>query len=186
MRHGKKVLKLGRNASQRAAMLKNMCNDLFRHKRIMTTHAKARAVQRAAERLLNIAKRGDLAATRLLIRRLGKQHLVSSKKQLKEDPKLRFKTIVQELIDEIGPKISEMDEARKANNPKYTGGGYTRVLKLGRRDGDGAEMALIEILGYGEEYIETKKKVHLEKTEKAEKKKSLSERIKDKKEELQK
>lgn len=183
MRHGKKVAKLGRTASHRKALLKNLCNELFRYKRIETTLPKAKAARSMAERLLMYAKRGDLAARRLLIARLGNYKLHT--KRTGVDAKEMKKTVIQELIDVIGPAIKELDAKRKAENPNYTGGGYTRIIKMDRRPGDAATKALLEICGYENVQIDRQNAAIKEKEARKKRKATLAERIKAKKEELQ-
>jgi len=116
MRHRKKGRKLSRTASHRRATLRNMATSLFRHGRIETTTAKAKELRPYAERLITLAKRGDLHARRLAAR------------------KIQDREVLGALFDDIGPKFSERP------------GGYTRVLKLGNRKGDAAEMSLIELV----------------------------------------
>lgn len=119
MRHRKKGRQLSRTASHREALLRNMAISLFRHGRIQTTTAKAKELRPFAERLITLARRGDLHARRLAAR------------------KIHDKDVLFALFDSIGPRFSERP------------GGYTRVLKLGHRQGDGAEMALIELVDRG-------------------------------------
>lgn len=116
MRHGSRVKKLGRKKEHRHALLRNLCRALFIHERIRTTLPKAKQTQRLAERLITFAKRNDLPSKRLIFRSLPDHKLVKV------------------LCDEIGPKFNE----RK--------GGYTRIYRLGQRLGDGAEMALLELV----------------------------------------
>jgi large subunit ribosomal protein L17 len=116
MRHRKKGRKLNRTASHRRATLRNMATSLFRHGRIETTTAKAKELRPFAERLVTLAKRGDLHARRLAARKIQDRQVLGS------------------LFDEIGPRYSERP------------GGYTRILKLGNRKGDAAEMSLIELV----------------------------------------
>jgi len=116
MRHRKVGRKLGRSSGQRRALYRNLITELFRHERIRTTEAKAEAVQGKAEKLITLGKRGDLHARRLAAARLN-------------DP-----AIVQKLFDELAPRY----EGRS--------GGYTRILKLGQRQGDGAPMVLLELV----------------------------------------
>ena len=116
MRHGKKGRKLSRTASHRKATLRNMATSLFRHGRIETTTAKAKELRPFAERLITLARRGDLHA-----RRLAAQ-------------KIQDRQVLGNLFDEIAPRYAERP------------GGYTRILKLGARKGDAAEMSLIELV----------------------------------------
>ena len=116
MRHRKKGRKLSRSPSHRRATLRNLAANLFRHGRIETTTAKAKELRPFAERLITLAKRGDLHA-----RRLAAQ-------------KLHDKVAVGTLFDEVGPRFAERP------------GGYTRILKLGSRKGDAADMSLIELV----------------------------------------
>lgn len=119
MRHRNKGRQLSRTASHRQALLRNMATSLFRHGRIETTTAKAKELRPFAERLITLAKRGDLHA-----RRLAGRHV-------------QDRAVLHELFTDIGPRFAERP------------GGYTRVLKLGFRQGDGAEMALIELVDRG-------------------------------------
>jgi len=119
MRHNKKGRQLSRTASHKEALLRNMAVSLFRHGRIQTTTAKAKELRPFAEKLITLAKRGDLHARRLAAR------------------KINDKDVLFSLFDAIGPRFSER------------AGGYTRVLKVGHRQGDGAEMALIELVDRG-------------------------------------
>lgn len=116
MRHGKKVAKLGRTKSHREAMLSNMVTSLFAHHRIKTTQAKAKALKPLAEKLITWAKRNDLRAHRQVYRIVKDREVVKS------------------LFDEIAPQLSKRS------------GGYARILKLGWRRGDGAEVVLLELL----------------------------------------
>ncbi len=116
MRHRVKGRQLSRTASHRRAMLGNMATDLFRHEGIVTTQAKAKELRPYAEKLITLARRGDLHARRQVER------------------KIRDRTVAGRLFKEIGPRF--------AGRP----GGYTRIVKLGHRSGDGAEMARIELL----------------------------------------
>ncbi len=116
MRHRIKGRKLSRTASHRKAVLRNMVTSLFEHERIETTTAKAKELRPYAERLITLAKRGDLHARRLAAR------------------KIADRDVLGKLFHDIGPRF--------ADRP----GGYTRILKLGTRRGDAAEMALIELV----------------------------------------
>jgi len=116
MKHRVAGRKLNRSKDHRKALFRNLVTELFRHERIKTTEAKAKAVRSKAEKLITMARRGDLHS-----RRLTAAYLT--------DPKVAWK-----LFHEIAP--------RYADRP----GGYTRILKLGRRQGDGAEMVILELV----------------------------------------
>lgn len=118
MRHGDTINNLGRKKEHRKALLRNLALSLIRHKRIVTTVAKAKALRRFIEPLLTRAKVDNTHNRRILFSYL--QH----------------KEAIKELYSTIAPAI--------LNRP----GGYTRVLKLGPRHGDGAEMALIELVDF--------------------------------------
>lgn len=116
MRHLNQGRKLGRTSSHRQAMLKNMATSLLQHERIKTTDAKAKEVRRVAERLITLAKKGDLHARRMAYRTVRDQE------------------VLKKLFEEIGPRYKER------------AGGYTRILKLGNRAGDNAPVSLIELV----------------------------------------
>ncbi len=118
MRHKKAHRKLGRTTSHRKAMISNVATSLFEHKQVRTTTVKAKEVRRTVDKLITFAKRGTLADRRQVLRTI------------------RQKEIVKSLFDDIAPTYKER------------AGGYTRVIKLGRRRGDGAEMALLELVGF--------------------------------------
>ena len=122
MRHGKKIIKLGRKSAHRKAMLANMANSLFEHKRITTSSTKAKALKIFVEPLITKPKTDTLHNRRLCF------------------SKLRNKLGVQILFDEISKKV--------ANRP----GGYTRIIKLGNRLGDNASMAMIELVDFNSIY----------------------------------
>jgi large subunit ribosomal protein L17 len=117
MRHNVGYRKLGRTSSHRRALLRNLATDLFRHERLKTTMPKARELRPFAERLITLARRDDLHARRQVLRQISD------------------KTVVKKLFDTLGPRF--------AARP----GGYTRALKLGPRPGDGADMAIVELVG---------------------------------------
>jgi large subunit ribosomal protein L17 len=116
MRHGRTGKKLGRDASHRKALYANLACSLFEHGRIRTTEAKAKAVKPYAEKMITLARRGDLHARRQALA------------QIKDADQ------VTKLFDVIGPRY------------KGRPGGYTRVLKAGFRHGDNAPMAIIEFI----------------------------------------
>lgn len=126
MRHGNKINHLGRTASHRKAMLSNMASSLITHKRINTTVAKAKSLQRYIEPLITKAKKDDTNNRRVVF------------------SYLQDKEAVAELFREVGPKV--------ANRP----GGYTRIIKTGFRLGDGADMAMIELVDFNELYTSAK------------------------------
>ena len=116
MRHQAKGRQLSRTATHRRALLNNLAASLFLHGRVVTTEAKAKELRPVAEKLITLARRGDLHARRLAARRI------------------REREALTRLFSEIGPRF--------AARP----GGYTRILKLGHRSGDGADVARIELL----------------------------------------
>ena len=120
MRHRNTGRKLSRSAPHRRAALKNLVTNLFKHGRIETTTAKAKELRPYAERLITLARKGDLHSRRIVGR------------------KIQDRQVLGQLFDEIGPRFRERP------------GGYTRILKLGHRRGDAAEMALIELVSRGE------------------------------------
>ena len=112
----KKAARFGNTASHHNMMMANLTTELIRHGRIRTTHAKAKAVQPLAEKMITFAKRGDVHARRQVLK------------------VVRDKDVVHKLFTDVGPAFAERD------------GGYTRVLKLGNRKGDAAPMALMELV----------------------------------------
>ena len=116
MRHRVATFKVGRSSAHRRAMLANMVSSLFLSGKIETTLVKAKEARRFAEKLITIGKKGDLHRRRLAV------------------SKLRDKTAVKRLFDEIAPGY----EGRN--------GGYTRILKLGKRRGDAAEMCILQLV----------------------------------------
>nr|MBC7245659.1 50S ribosomal protein L17 [Chloroflexota bacterium] len=107
---------LSRDTGTRRALFRNLLSELIRHERIQTTEARARAIRGDAEKMITLAKRGDLHARRLVARTIS-------------DPEL-----VKKLFDEVAP--------RYADRP----GGYTRLIKLGPRQGDAAPLVLLELV----------------------------------------
>lgn len=122
MRHGKKHNHLGRKTAHRKSMLANMACSLIEHKRINTTVAKAKALKVFVEPLVTKSKTDTTHNRRLVF------------------TKLRQKEAVAELFRDVAPKVGDRP------------GGYTRVIKLGNRLGDNADMALIELVDYNETY----------------------------------
>lgn len=122
MRHGKKINHLGRTAPHRKAMLSNMACSLIEHKRINTTVAKAKALRVYIEPLLTKAKEDTTHNRRTVF------------------SYLKSKEAVTELFRTVAPKIAERN------------GGYTRIIKTGFRQGDAADMALIELVDFNELY----------------------------------
>ena len=116
MRNRKKGRQLSRTRSHRKATLRNMATSLFLHERIETTTAKAKELRPYAERLITLARRGDVHARRLAAM------------------KIQDRQVLAKLFGDIAPRYMERP------------GGYTRVLKLGNRKGDAAEMSLIELV----------------------------------------
>jgi large subunit ribosomal protein L17 len=120
MRHRNAGKRLGRTSSHRIAMFRNMVTSLFEHERIITTTEKAKEVRPIAERLITLAKRGDMHARR---QALGY---------------VRSKQVVEKLFTVIKDKFADRN------------GGYTRILQTGIRKGDAAGMAIFELVGYEE------------------------------------
>ncbi|PTX60998.1 LSU ribosomal protein L17P [Kordia periserrulae] len=127
MRHGKKVNHLGRKTAHRKSMLANMACSLIEHKRINTTVAKAKALKQFVEPLVTKCKEDTTHNRRLVFSKLRNKHAVT------------------ELFRDVAVKV--------ADRP----GGYTRIIKLGNRLGDNAQMALIELVDYNETYNTEKK-----------------------------
>jgi large subunit ribosomal protein L17 len=117
MRHGKKRHKLSRDSAHRKSLLKNLSRELIEHERIETSQAKAKAVKPEVEKLITLAKRGDLHARRQALSALGQDRFV-----------------VHKLFEEVAPRYSERP------------GGYTRITKLGPRRSDSTEMVLLELV----------------------------------------
>ena len=121
MRHRKTGRKLGRTSSHRDAMFRNMVTSLIEHERIVTTTEKAREIRPIAEKMITLAKRGDLHARR---QALGY---------------IRSKDVVAKLFGEIRDQYADRN------------GGYTRIIKTGTRSGDAASMSIIELVDYQED-----------------------------------
>ena len=117
MRHQKTRHKLSRTASHRKALLANLCVEVIDHERIKTTEAKAKAVKPEIEKLITLAKRGDLHARRQALSHLGQDS-----------------STVHKLFEEVAPRYAGRS------------GGYTRILKLGPRSSDATEMVYLELV----------------------------------------
>ena len=122
MRHGDKINNLGRTASHRKALMSNMACSLIEHKRIFTTLAKAKALRTYVEPIINRSKDDSTHSRRTVF------------------SYLKSKEIVALLFKEVSSKVAERN------------GGYTRIIKTGNRQGDAAEMALIELVDFNEIY----------------------------------
>ena len=118
MRHHRSGKKLGRDSAHRKALYSNLAGALIEHGRIKTTVAKAKAVKPFAEQMITLGKRGDLHARRLAL------------------AELRSQDVVHQLFADVAPRF--------ADRP----GGYTRIVKLGPRLGDAAEMVYLELVDY--------------------------------------
>ena len=117
MAHGIDGRKLGRSGGHRTALYKNLTVSILRYERVKTTKAKAKEVQGQVERMITLAKRGDLSARRAVISKFPNEPLVVTK-----------------LFNEIAPKYGDRTS------------GYTRIVKIGQRAGDAAEMVQIELV----------------------------------------
>ena len=118
MRHGRTGKKLGRDSAHRKALYSNLAGALIEHGRIKTTQAKAKAVKPFAEQMITLGKRGDLHARRLAL------------------AELRSQDVVHQLFADVAPRFADR------------AGGYTRIVKLGPRLGDAAEMVYLELVDY--------------------------------------
>jgi large subunit ribosomal protein L17 len=121
MRHGHGLRKLNRTSAHRLAMLRNMTVSLLRHEEIRTTLPKAKELRRVAEPMITLGKKASLANRRLAFDRL------------------RDRAIVEKLFDDLGPRFARRN------------GGYTRILKIGFRNGDNAPLALVMLTERTEE-----------------------------------
>ena len=128
MRHRLSKRKLGRTTSHRLAMLRNMVTSFFEHERIKTTVEKAKELSSLAEKMITYAKKGDLSSRRQCLK------------------VIRKKQVVTKLFNEIAPCCQE----RK--------GGYTRIIRIGRRAGDNAQMCFIELIDMTKEKKEKEDK----------------------------
>ncbi len=124
MRHRKSGRKLGRTSTHREAMFRNMVTSLFEHERIVTTKEKAKEIRPIAEKMITLAKRGDLHARRQAL------------------SYIKSEDVVTKLFTEIQEQFADRN------------GGYTRIIQTGVRQGDAASMAIIELVGYEEDIEE--------------------------------
>ena len=147
MRHRVAGRKLGRTTAHRVALLRNLTTQLFANEKIRTTLAKAKELRPFAERLVTISKRGTLHARRQVMRHIHDQ------------------TVVSKLFDTLS--------ARYDQRP----GGYTRIIKLGPRRGDNAEMALIELVGAEGSEEEVSEAAPAKKAKKVTKKKTAKKKV---------
>ncbi|MCA1586658.1 MAG: 50S ribosomal protein L17 [Acidobacteria bacterium] len=160
MRHRVAHRKLGRTTEHRMALLRNQAEALLRHERIQTTVPKAKELRPFVERLITIAKRGvkanDPKGRSLAARRLVGRDVVNG-------------TIVDKLFEDLAPRFMERP------------GGYTRILKLGHRRGDGGEVAQIELLGseFDPRKAEAEKKEQEQQGDEPKTQKSVGERLRD-------
>lgn len=120
MRHRKAGRRLGRTSSHREAMVRNMVTSVFEHERIVTTTPKAKEVRRVVDKMITLAKRGDLHAKRQAL------------------SFIRSRDVVAKLFDEISGQFADRN------------GGYTRIIQTGQRRGDAAPMAILELVTYTE------------------------------------
>jgi large subunit ribosomal protein L17 len=146
MQHNRAGRKLGRTTAHRKALFRNQLSSLITHERIQTTLPKAKDLRPLIEKMITLGKRGGLHARRLALKTIPEA------------------TTVKKLFEEIAPRFKER------------AGGYTRIMKLGRRQGDGAEMAILEFIDFDWAHRQAEKKVAAKAAD--EKKQSLLEKAK--------
>lgn len=122
--------KLGRTSSQRKAMLRDLATDLIINERIETTEARAKEVRKAVEKMITLGKRGDLHARRQAAAFIRRELVTTTDSEGKETTSFAL----QKLFDDVAPRYAERQ------------GGYTRILKVGPRRGDGAPVVVIELV----------------------------------------
>ena len=132
MRHRKRTAKLGRTGEHRNAMLANLVCSLIKHKRVTTTLARAKAARPVAEKLVTLGRMGTLHARRLAAARLRHQARTLHRSKADREAWRKNEDIVRILFDELAPSFKERN------------GGYTRIVKLGQRQGDAAQRAILE------------------------------------------
>ena len=132
MRHLKHTAKLGRTGEHRNAMLANLVRSLIKHNRVTTTLAKAKAARPVAEKLVTLGKTGTLHARRLAAARLRSHSRTLHRRKADREVWRRKEDVVRILFDEVAPVFKDRR------------GGYTRIVKLGQRPGDAAQLAILE------------------------------------------
>jgi large subunit ribosomal protein L17 len=137
MRHLKANKKLGMDSSHRKAVLRNMVTSLIEHERIQTTDTRAKELRSIAEKMVTLGKRGDLHARRQAME------------------VIRLKNIAKKLFEEVAPRYKDIN------------GGYTRIIKIGRRHGDNAPLSIIEFTVKKQEEKKAEKKLSKKKDKSA-------------------
>jgi large subunit ribosomal protein L17 len=132
MRHRKRTAKLGRTGQHRNAMLANLVCSLIKHKRVATTLAKAKAARSVAEKMLTLGKAGTIHARRLAAARLRQHARTLHKSKAEREAWRQNEDVVRILFEDLAPGFKERN------------GGYTRIIKLGQRQGDAAQRAILE------------------------------------------
>src|SRR6059036_3920542 len=132
MRHRKRTAKLGRTGQHRNAMLANLVCSLIKHKRVATTLAKAKAARSVAEKMLTLGKAGTIHARRLAAARLRHPARTLHKSKAEREAWRQNEDVVRILFEDLAPGFKERN------------GGYTRIVKLGQRQGDAAQRAILE------------------------------------------
>jgi len=132
MRHRKRTAKLGRTGQHRNAMLANLVCSLIKHKRVATTLAKAKAARSVAEKMLTLGKAGTIHARRLAAARLRQQARTLHRSKAEREAWRENEDVVRILFEDLAPGFKERN------------GGYTRIIKLGQRQGDAAQRAILE------------------------------------------
>ncbi|ARK21494.1 50S ribosomal protein L17 [Sporosarcina sp. P26b] len=122
--------KLGRTSSQRKAMLRDLTTDLIIHERIQTTETRAKELRKVVEKMITLGKRGDLHARRQAAEYIRRETVVVENEEGEEATVFAL----QKLFDTIGPRYADRQ------------GGYTRIMKMGPRRGDGAPVVIIELV----------------------------------------
>jgi large subunit ribosomal protein L17 len=153
MRHRKKINKLGRSKSHRKATLRNLTSAIVQHQQIKTTLAKAKTARRFVDKLITMGKKDTVAARRQAFKFLQNHQLV------------------KKLFDDIAPTFANRS------------GGYSRVIKLGRRKGDGAELAILQLVGFEPMIIEEKKPAEKKKKKPTAEKKEPEKKVEEAKDE---